>query len=210
MSRSSNYCGFLCWHPEWLNRFVNVKWFMIVYGFLGTVQVTSYIYFTLTMTTLQTRFKIPSETTGEWIWYWSYIVCAQFSFWFVQKWNSDQITQSIHVNIIRKQFQVRLNQWFCFVLFCRCNFDGQWNISDYAIADIGIFLWTTQSNEMDCLGCCIQCDIMLYVGRTAFYVWSRWWCIPIDRRVFVDLAGMFVSVFSYLKFLLQIFSDSIT
>lgn len=75
--------------------------------------------------------------------------------------------------------------------FRRCDFDGQWNISDYAIADIGILLRTTKSNEMDCLGCCIQCDIMFYTSHTAFYVWCWWWRIPIDWRIFGDIASMF-------------------
>lgn len=37
---------------------------MIVYGLLGTIQATSYLYFVITLTTIEKRFKIPSQTTG--------------------------------------------------------------------------------------------------------------------------------------------------
>ncbi|KAG4075324.1 hypothetical protein HA402_003115 [Bradysia odoriphaga] len=37
---------------------------MIVYGILGTVQSASTLYFALTLTTIEKRFKIPSQTTG--------------------------------------------------------------------------------------------------------------------------------------------------
>ncbi|XP_058121605.1 solute carrier organic anion transporter family member 74D [Anopheles ziemanni] len=61
----SNYlCGISCWHPAWLQRFATPKSFILVYGFLGTVQAMAYIYFVITLTTLEKRFKIPSSTTG--------------------------------------------------------------------------------------------------------------------------------------------------
>lgn len=58
-------CGFSFWHPKWMSRFANTRWFMIVYGLLGTVQATSFLYFVVTLTTIEKRFKIPSQTTGE-------------------------------------------------------------------------------------------------------------------------------------------------
>ncbi|XP_035775439.1 solute carrier organic anion transporter family member 74D-like [Anopheles albimanus] len=57
-------CGLSCWHPRWLQRFATPRSFILVYGFLGTVQAMAYIYFVITLTTLEKRFKIPSSTTG--------------------------------------------------------------------------------------------------------------------------------------------------
>uniref|UniRef100_A0A182NNV3 Solute carrier organic anion transporter family member n=1 Tax=Anopheles dirus TaxID=7168 RepID=A0A182NNV3_9DIPT len=61
---SNQLCGISCWHPAWLQRFATPKSFIMVYGFLGTVQAMAYIYFVITLTTLEKRFKIPSSTTG--------------------------------------------------------------------------------------------------------------------------------------------------
>lgn len=58
-------CGAACWHPHWMRKFANTRWFMIVYGLLGTIQATSSLYFVITLTTIERRFKIPSQTTGE-------------------------------------------------------------------------------------------------------------------------------------------------
>uniref|UniRef100_A0A1L8DEL8 Solute carrier organic anion transporter family member n=2 Tax=Nyssomyia neivai TaxID=330878 RepID=A0A1L8DEL8_9DIPT len=57
-------CGLLFWHPRWLQRFANTRTFILVYGFLGTVQAMCYMYFVITLTTIERRFKIPSYTTG--------------------------------------------------------------------------------------------------------------------------------------------------
>ncbi|KFB54062.1 hypothetical protein ZHAS_00002789 [Anopheles sinensis] len=62
---SDNRCGISCWHPGWLQRFATPKSFILVYGFLGTVQAMAYIYFVITLTTLEKRFKIPSSTTVQ-------------------------------------------------------------------------------------------------------------------------------------------------
>lgn len=58
-------CGAVCWRPHFLRRFATTRWFMIVYGLLGTVQSAGTLYFALTLTTIEKRFKIPSQTTGE-------------------------------------------------------------------------------------------------------------------------------------------------
>lgn len=58
-------CGFMFFHPKWFQRFANTRWFMIVYGLLGTIQSTAYLYFVVTLTTIEKRFKIPSQTTGK-------------------------------------------------------------------------------------------------------------------------------------------------
>ncbi|XP_023159663.2 solute carrier organic anion transporter family member 74D [Drosophila hydei] len=57
-------CGLGKWHPAWLQKYATTKWFMGVYGLLGTIQAMSYMYFIVTLTTLEKRFKIPSQTTG--------------------------------------------------------------------------------------------------------------------------------------------------
>ncbi|XP_055590283.1 solute carrier organic anion transporter family member 74D [Uranotaenia lowii] len=62
--KSNFLCGLSCWHPSWLQRFATPRSFIMVYGFLGTVQAMAYIYFVITLTTLEKRFKIPSSTTG--------------------------------------------------------------------------------------------------------------------------------------------------
>lgn len=38
--------------------------FIIVYGFLGTIQAMSFVYFIVTLTTIEKRFQIPSSTFG--------------------------------------------------------------------------------------------------------------------------------------------------
>ncbi|GAB0089866.1 Solute carrier organic anion transporter family member [Sergentomyia squamirostris] len=57
-------CGIGMWKPQWLQRFANTRTFILVYGFLGTVQAMCYMYFVITLTTIEKRFKIPSHTTG--------------------------------------------------------------------------------------------------------------------------------------------------
>ncbi|XP_011185747.2 solute carrier organic anion transporter family member 74D [Zeugodacus cucurbitae] len=57
-------CGLAKWHPAWMQRYATTKSFMIVYGLLGTIQAMSYMYFVVTLTTIEKRFKIPSQTTG--------------------------------------------------------------------------------------------------------------------------------------------------
>lgn len=60
-----NSCGFWCIRPEWLQKYATSRSFLIVYGLLGTVQAMGYLYFVVTLSTIEKRFKIPSQTTGE-------------------------------------------------------------------------------------------------------------------------------------------------
>lgn len=60
-----NLCGLTFFHPRWLQRFANIRWFMGIYGLLGTIQAMSQMYFIVTLTTVEKRFKIPSQTTGR-------------------------------------------------------------------------------------------------------------------------------------------------
>lgn len=59
------FCGLFGWHPKSLQKFANTKTFLLVYGLLGTMKSMAFVYFFVTLTTLEKRFKIPSQTTGE-------------------------------------------------------------------------------------------------------------------------------------------------
>lgn len=67
MTSTSTSCGLSwCGYPQFLQRFANTKTFILVYGLLGTFQAMGYIYFVITLQTMEKRFKIPSQTTGNW------------------------------------------------------------------------------------------------------------------------------------------------
>ncbi|XP_044740891.1 solute carrier organic anion transporter family member 74D-like isoform X2 [Chrysoperla carnea] len=57
-------CGIGCLRALWMQRFATIKSFIAVYSILGMIQSMSYIYFTITLTTLEKRFKIPGKTLG--------------------------------------------------------------------------------------------------------------------------------------------------
>lgn len=57
-------CGLCGIYPKWLEGRATAKVFIIVYGLLGTVQSMAFVYVMVTLTTLEKRFKIPSQTTG--------------------------------------------------------------------------------------------------------------------------------------------------
>lgn len=61
---AENLCGLSCCRPGWLQRFANTKTFIVVYGILGTIQAMSFMYFVVTITTIEKRFKISSKVTG--------------------------------------------------------------------------------------------------------------------------------------------------
>ena len=66
VSSTSTSCGLSwCGYPSFLQRFANTKTFIVVYGILGTFQSMGYIYFAVTLQTMEKRFKIPSQTTGK-------------------------------------------------------------------------------------------------------------------------------------------------
>lgn len=58
-------CGIFFWYPNWMARFANTRCYMIVYGLLGTIQEIGATYLFVTLTTMEKRFKIPSQTTGN-------------------------------------------------------------------------------------------------------------------------------------------------
>lgn len=68
MSSSSTKCGLSwCGYPQFLQKFANTKTFIFIYGLLGTIQAMGYVYFAITLQTMEKRFKIPSQTTGEFL-----------------------------------------------------------------------------------------------------------------------------------------------
>lgn len=58
-------CGFGSFHPEWLQKFASKKSFMIVFSILAIIQSMCWAYFTATITTLEKRLKISSQTAGK-------------------------------------------------------------------------------------------------------------------------------------------------
>ncbi|CAO1338045.1 unnamed protein product [Diamesa tonsa] len=60
-----NLCGFSwCGYPNFLQKYATTRTYIIVYGILGTFQAMGYVYFAITLQTIEKRFKIPSQTTG--------------------------------------------------------------------------------------------------------------------------------------------------
>lgn len=66
MPSSTTSCGF-SWlgYPAFLQRFATTRSWILIYGLLGTFQAMSYVYFVITLQTMEKRFKIPSQTTGN-------------------------------------------------------------------------------------------------------------------------------------------------
>lgn len=65
LEESSDYrCGLGCFSPDWIQPFATKRVFMIVFSLLGVIQGMSWSYFSATISTLEKRFKISSETAG--------------------------------------------------------------------------------------------------------------------------------------------------
>jgi Organic Anion Transporter Polypeptide (OATP) family len=62
--KENQQCGMFNWYPKFLQRFATTKSFIGIYGLLGIFQAMGYIYFVITLQTIEKRFKIPSQTTG--------------------------------------------------------------------------------------------------------------------------------------------------
>lgn len=60
-----NSCGIWNFRPQWMQKYATTRSFLLVYGLLGTIQSMGYLYFTVTLSTIEKRFKIPSQTTGK-------------------------------------------------------------------------------------------------------------------------------------------------
>ncbi|CAL8072089.1 unnamed protein product [Orchesella dallaii] len=57
-------CGLGCFSPEWIQSYATKRVFMVVFTLLGVIQGMTWSYFTATITTLEKRFKISSQTAG--------------------------------------------------------------------------------------------------------------------------------------------------
>ncbi|CAG7725964.1 unnamed protein product [Allacma fusca] len=57
-------CGFACFRPKWMQKFANKTTFMVIFSLLAVIQGMGWSYMTGTITTIQKRFKISSQTTG--------------------------------------------------------------------------------------------------------------------------------------------------
>ncbi|CAL8069741.1 unnamed protein product [Orchesella dallaii] len=57
-------CGIGPFQPEWIQKFASKKAFMVVFSLLAIIQSMCWSYFTATITTLEKRFKISSQTAG--------------------------------------------------------------------------------------------------------------------------------------------------
>jgi len=58
-------CGLGKWRPHFLQRFASKKVFTSVFVFTGVIQGCSWAYFSSTISTMEKRFKMSSETTGK-------------------------------------------------------------------------------------------------------------------------------------------------
>jgi hypothetical protein len=61
----STRCGIGCFKPSWIQMFATKRAFMLVFSVLAVIQGMSWAYFTATITTLEKRFKISSQTAGK-------------------------------------------------------------------------------------------------------------------------------------------------
>lgn len=64
MTQHNQQCGMFNCYPKFMQRFATTRAFIAIYGLLGIFQAMGYIYFTVTLQTIEKRFKIPSQTTG--------------------------------------------------------------------------------------------------------------------------------------------------
>ncbi|XP_023314280.1 solute carrier organic anion transporter family member 4C1-like isoform X2 [Trichogramma pretiosum] len=61
---SMTKCGFCGIYPKCLQNWASTRGFIAVYAVLGTVQAMAFIYVVVCLTTLEKRFKIPTQTIG--------------------------------------------------------------------------------------------------------------------------------------------------
>jgi hypothetical protein len=58
-------CGLGPLKPSWLQILASKKAYVAVYGLIGTAQFALASYFIATISTMEKRFKIPSQTSGD-------------------------------------------------------------------------------------------------------------------------------------------------
>lgn len=57
-------CGIFCWKPEWLQRFPTKRYFIAVFLFATTIKGMAGSYFPSTISSVEKRLKISTETIG--------------------------------------------------------------------------------------------------------------------------------------------------
>lgn len=57
-------CGYGFFHPMFLQRFANIKTFVVFFGMVGSIFSMTNAYFNGILTTVEKRFKIPSKNIG--------------------------------------------------------------------------------------------------------------------------------------------------
>lgn len=57
-------CGFMRWHPAWLQGYANKQTFLALFCLTSVLQGVYYTYFVSVLTTIEKLYQIPSKTTG--------------------------------------------------------------------------------------------------------------------------------------------------
>lgn len=156
MSSSSTSCG-LSWlgYPQFLQKFATTRSFILVYGLLGTFQAMGFVYFVITLQTLEKRFKIPSQTTGKDLELWCLIVNA------------------IESNLEITQIDSRL----------RSNSKWEWNIADTLISIVSLLWRPAEQASLYRVGRNLLCHLMLHLGASALHLWTWRRRVEINQRI---------------------------
>ena len=56
----NNSCGLFTWRPNWLQRFVSYKYFIVVYLLLGVSQSMIFGYLSVVLSTIEKQFGVKS------------------------------------------------------------------------------------------------------------------------------------------------------
>src|SRR5947208_2407480 len=59
-----NTCGLGSWRPQWLQRFANIKYFLLNFAFITVVRGSYFTYLIGCTTTLEKRFSYSGWLTG--------------------------------------------------------------------------------------------------------------------------------------------------
>lgn len=138
-------CGWrCCFQPKWLQVFANTRTFIVVYGLLGTIQATAFIYFVVTLSTLEKRFQIPSRTMGGSSWCMHHLSTRLLSFFiFIRLFLSFLTCELIIINVECNQVWCSaamkshrfFSPWFWPILagivIVHCGWLGEWHFAVY-------------------------------------------------------------------------------
>jgi len=64
-SISPGRCGIFCWKPRWLQRFPTRNWFIAVFLVAACIKGMSGSYYPATISSMEKRLKLSTETIGE-------------------------------------------------------------------------------------------------------------------------------------------------